>query len=216
MFEIENGILINYTEEKGITSIVIPDSVISIGNGAFANCRGLINVTIPDSVTSVGSWAFVSCISLKSIIIPNSVTNIGDFVFADCSSLTSVTISDSVTSIGGGAFFHSKNLETRKANYKAFDFKARKLKCRGFEYQEGKWSEEIKDILICKRGYHFCDNLFAIFDYYSGKIDKDIVIYECEVGDRIETDGIKCVTNKIKPVKRLYRKDIIKILNNIN
>lgn len=262
MFEIKNGMLISYTEEEGITSVVIPDSVKNIGEFAFDSCTGLTSITIPESVTSINSYAFINCCSLTSITIPNSVTNIGNYAFFNCSSLasvtlgnsvtsighcafegcssltsitlpnsvtsiggdafayctnlTSITISDSVTKIGSWAFFLNKNLKTKKANYKAFDFKTRKLKCRGLKYQEGKWSKNIDEIKICERGYHFCDNLFAIFNYYSGEIDKDIVIYECEVGDKIETDGIKCVTNKIKPVKRLYRKDIIKILNNIN
>ena len=34
-FEIENGVLIKYTEEPGVTEIVIPNGVTSIGNFAF-------------------------------------------------------------------------------------------------------------------------------------------------------------------------------------
>ena len=224
---------------KSLTSITIPDSVTSIGKYAFSYCKSLTNVTIPNSVTSIGYKAFYKCTSLTSITIPDSVTNIGSHAFEDCTSLTSIIISNSVTSIGkwmfagctslksittgngvtsinNAAFYQCEKLISKKAIYKAFEFQAGKLKCRELEYREGEWSKEIKDILICQRGYHFCDNLFAIFNYYAGEIDKEIVIYECEVGDKIKTDGIKYVTNKIKPVKRLYRKDIIKILNNIN
>ena len=54
----------------------------------------------------------------------------------------------------------------------------------------------------------------AVQQYYHGKIDKDIAIYECEAGDRIlEGNTSKCVANKIKPVKRLYAKDIMRILS---
>ena len=88
----------------GLTSITIPNSVTRIGEMAFCDCTSLTSVTIPNSVTSIGEGAFAYCISLISITIPNSVTSIGDYAFKDCSSLTSVTIPNSVTSIGSNAF----------------------------------------------------------------------------------------------------------------
>ena len=88
----------------GCKNTAIPNSVTSIGNGAFGDCSGLTSVTIPNSVTSIGNSAFWGCIGLTSITIPNSVTSIGNGAFGDCSGLTSVTIPNSVTSIGGGAF----------------------------------------------------------------------------------------------------------------
>ena len=60
-----------------MTELVIPDSVTSIGVGAFSGCTGLTEVTIPDSVTWLASGAFNDCTNLETIIIPESVTSIG-------------------------------------------------------------------------------------------------------------------------------------------
>ena len=87
-----------------LTSMTIPNSVTSIGEGAFYICTSLTSVTIGNSVTSIGKGAFKDCSSLTSVIIPNSVTSIGDAAFGGCSSLTSVTIGESVTSIGESTF----------------------------------------------------------------------------------------------------------------
>ena len=87
-----------------LASIIIPDSVTSIGSSAFYDCTSLTAITIPDSVTSIGDNAFRDCGFLTSIIIPDSVTSIGNRAFYNCDSLTSITIPDSVTSIGENAF----------------------------------------------------------------------------------------------------------------
>ena len=74
----------------GCKNTTIPNSVTSIGDGAFLGCSGLTSITIPNSVTSIGEWAFYGCSSLTSVILPNSVTSIGDWAFQNCSSLTSI------------------------------------------------------------------------------------------------------------------------------
>ena len=108
----------------------LPDSVTSIGDGAFEGCRSLTIINIPDSVTSVGESAFSGCKALvnrngfviirnvlynyegkaKSITIPDNVTSIWDCAFSECSSLTNISIPDSVTSIGDNAFSECESL----------------------------------------------------------------------------------------------------------
>ena len=105
LFTADGTSLIQYPLGNSRTEYVIPDSVTSIGDGAFYECTGLTSITIPDSVTSIGDDAFRSCAGLTSIIIPDSVTNIGDRAFYGCTGLTSITIPDSVTSIGRYAFY---------------------------------------------------------------------------------------------------------------
>lgn len=72
------------------TLIIIPDSVTSLGEIAFAVCDNLTSITIPDGVTSIGDRAFYECPNLTSIIVtPNSyahqycIDNDLPFVLAD-------------------------------------------------------------------------------------------------------------------------------------
>ena len=96
--------------------VVIPDSVTSIGDWAFAFCSSLTSITIPNSVTSIGNYAFDACKSLTSITIPDSVTSIGNWAFRGCTSLISITIPGSVTRIGDYAFALCKSLTAINAD----------------------------------------------------------------------------------------------------
>ena len=102
--------LIAYAIGKTDTSFAIPNSVTSIGWGAFSGCSNLTSITIPESVTSIGWAAFHSCSGLTSITIPESVTSIGSSAFYWCTSLTSITIPESITSISSSAFFCCSSL----------------------------------------------------------------------------------------------------------
>lgn len=88
---------------RNLSSIVIPNSVTSIGEEAFMYCNNLRDVTIPNSVISIGQGAFQNCRSLYSITIPESITSISDYTFEGCSLFT-VILPHSVTSIGTCAF----------------------------------------------------------------------------------------------------------------
>ena len=77
---------------QGCNSTIIPNSVTSIGDYAFASCSGLTSITIPNSVTSIGTGAFSSCSGLTSVTIPNSVTSIGDGALSGCSGLTNIKV----------------------------------------------------------------------------------------------------------------------------
>ena len=93
-----------FSDCSGLTSLILPSNVTSIGYSAFYGCICLTSLTLPSSVTSIGSSAFEGCRSLTSLILPSSVTSIGSSAFSDCSDLTSLTLPSSVTSIGWATF----------------------------------------------------------------------------------------------------------------
>ena len=76
----------------------------------FASCTSLTAVDIPETVISIGGGAFINCDYLSSIDIPNNVTSIGKRAFSQCPSLTSVTIGQGLKSIGEQAFYYSMAL----------------------------------------------------------------------------------------------------------
>lgn len=75
----DNGFVLDVTQENDTVSLVDYTGSAS-------------DITIPDSVTSVGSGAFEGCGSLVSVTVPSSVTGIGESAFAGCEKLVSVTI----------------------------------------------------------------------------------------------------------------------------
>ena len=110
-----------------LTSIVIPNSVTSIGTGAFDGCIGIKAASMPANAISfipqsqlalvnitggviIDSYAFKNCKSLVDVTIANSIKIIGDEAFRGCSNLAEITIPESVTSFNNGAFRECSSL----------------------------------------------------------------------------------------------------------
>lgn len=77
-----------------LTSIELPDSIITIRDYAFSNCSLLKTITIPKNVVSLGNSAFSSCMGLVSIYLLNKDTtvNLGDYIFRDCIKLQNIYV----------------------------------------------------------------------------------------------------------------------------
>ncbi|MEI6754490.1 MAG: leucine-rich repeat protein [Paludibacter sp.] len=98
---------VTYIGKTSLKTIVMPTSLIAIGNTAFENCTGLTGVLIiPLSVTSIGNYAFFGCTNLSgTLTIPSLVTTIGNYAFNNCFNLTGTLIIPSlVTKIGDYTF----------------------------------------------------------------------------------------------------------------
>lgn len=97
---------------KKMESVVIPNSVKTIGRQCFNNCENLKTVKIPDSVTYLDDYAFYSCDNLTSVGEPKGIKYIGYCAFMYCKKLENAPISSSTETISQSAFHGCKGLKS--------------------------------------------------------------------------------------------------------
>lgn len=93
-----------FQNERRVTAVVLPESVVEVGSYAFKGCTALESVTMGDQVSHIGGEAFLGCSSLTSFVIPAGVTEIRGNTFQDCTSLTQVQMHENITAIHAFAF----------------------------------------------------------------------------------------------------------------
>lgn len=76
--------------------VVLPQSLRSIGSGAFSGCAGLAEISIPSGVEKIGSSAFSGCTGLKKVLLPEGLAEVESGLFADCSALEELAVPASV------------------------------------------------------------------------------------------------------------------------
>lgn len=114
----------------GITSVIVPPTILKIGAGAFQGCSKINTVlfqvpkieeigdaafegcetigsiTIPATLKKLGAWAFAGCTGLRTAAIPANITTIGKNTFMRCTSLTVASIKCKLDEIPDGMFDH--------------------------------------------------------------------------------------------------------------
>ena len=90
--------------EGQLNSVIVPNTVTTIGESAFASSRHLSLVILPNSIESFGPGAFARCYGLTSLHLPEGFTTISENMFFDCMGLTTIEIPSSVTRIEKSAF----------------------------------------------------------------------------------------------------------------
>ena len=88
------------------TEFTFPESLTSIGEYAFYNCRAVKSIVFSENISTMGSNVFASCGSLERVILPRALTAIPQYAFADCSSLMAVEFVDDneTATVGSYAF----------------------------------------------------------------------------------------------------------------
>ena len=115
---------------SNLTTIELPEGVVSIGDSAFSGCSSMSEIIIPSTVTKVGVEAFVNCTgravinceivgndsydsyddvsftksAFSEVVIGDGVTNVGYYAFYDCDKLKRVVFGKDVKTVGSHAF----------------------------------------------------------------------------------------------------------------
>ena len=122
-----------------ITRVTLPDTITTIADRAFYDCRYLESVNLTDkvttigadafygnnrlrsfgdisSVTSIGDGAFAGCYLIREIQLPVSLRSLGNYAFSDCTSLTEISVPSGVSSIGEYTFNGCSALKNAEIN----------------------------------------------------------------------------------------------------
>lgn len=84
--------------------IKIPDSVDTIGSGAFFYCQNLERITLPSALQTLSSVTFYGCAALSEVTFPASLKTIESSVFDGCRNLSEVKLPASLTAIQSSVF----------------------------------------------------------------------------------------------------------------
>ncbi len=182
---------------SGVTTIELPDSLKTIGYGAFMNCHGLKSMTIPSGVETIGECAFLNCRYLETISIPASVTSMGNNVFEDCTSLKTIKYAgtkeewDALTKDTDLGMDVSEKMSFPEVTYTVkFDTNDPNFPIADQTVLSGNYATEpepIKDgvwYIACwcaEREWAENDEFDKKFDFASTPITKDITLYACWV-----------------------------------
>ena len=99
-----------FTGRDQLKEVVLNEGLKIIGLNAFKGCKLLQSIIIPSTVVEIGESAFEDCNNLREVVFHEGITKIKKNAFKCCSSLVSVTIPSTVIKIGDGAFKDCTNL----------------------------------------------------------------------------------------------------------
>lgn len=97
---------------ENIVSIDLPDSLMEIGDYAFAKCAALESVRFGNKLTKIGKGAFLECSSLEKIALPDMLSELSDESFSGCEALEKITLGSSLKTVPAKTFFGCVRLKS--------------------------------------------------------------------------------------------------------
>ncbi|CBL19702.1 leucine-rich repeat protein [Ruminococcus sp. SR1/5] len=147
-----------FADCKKLKSVQLSKNLTELYDGAF-EFTGLTKIVIPDGVKSIGYSTFCFCEDLKEVTLPNSLQSIFGSAFLYCTSLTAVTFPDSLEYIGGKAFNNCKKLKTVK-----FGNRLQEIANEAFEFCESLNNIVLPNSMktIAERAFFGCSALTSV------------------------------------------------------
>ncbi|GEM_PF-2361099 len=96
---------------ENLTEVVFSKNLVTIGKGAFSG-DGLISISLPEKLESIPEDAFSGCSKLQEIEFNQNLKSIGSCAFERCNALVDVVLPEGLQSIGGCAFELCGNLKS--------------------------------------------------------------------------------------------------------
>lgn len=180
--------LVRYAPSKWDRHFKVPQTVNTIGEGAFFGCKSLTEVIIPEDTVSIGRDAFYGCESLAEINLPVGLASIGNSAFAFCTSLKRIEIPLNVKTICANAFLGCSNLTINcgvSTAGEGWEASWNVSKCKVI------WTEKV----VSRKTINICEDEEEPFTVENGvcviNIDETGILTADLVNKRLETDEVK-------------------------
>ena len=99
-----------FANNRNVATVVLPEGLVEIQDGAFDFCYGLTTINIPSTVQKIGKNAFRYCEDLANVTFTeggDDLLIIGEYAFAYTDSLKTLALTGRVYSIGSHVFYDS-------------------------------------------------------------------------------------------------------------
>lgn len=99
-----------FSENRNISSIILPNTIKNLSKGCFQDCVKLSSVTLGNEILGIPDECFKNCLLLSIVVLPGKLETIGKNAFEGCQSLNSISFPDCLKRLETGAFINCGGL----------------------------------------------------------------------------------------------------------
>jgi hypothetical protein len=102
----------HFYDKANLARVILPDSLVTLGERAFFRCYNLQKVVVPKKVKEIKYQAFYDNYYLRDLTLPAGLTTIGNYAFQYCHSLDTLVMPDSLITLSYQAFYNCSRLKS--------------------------------------------------------------------------------------------------------